>query len=557
LNAKEGGFHTLTLRPTTRQVFILLALSLVSFVVALWQLGFSVVFGPTAFFGFMSVLPVPYWIGMGLLAYCVAAAFLSEVAYRDSVFIAILLTVGVFLFGLPVFVEGAARTIGAYYPSSEVQILTQTGHLPAAVYPLSAYIAWPAIHFISAALIEITGGSFWGLLGIWPIVWLFIIVSFAYSFSRRFGFVRQRAFGFTFMVLVSYWIDWNNLSPEGLSMLLYFLCFVMIVSYGDTPTKSLLLMLVFAALTLTHGYTSFAALLGIGAVLLIRKKSYTVALTMFIIAIVWIAYDASSAPSIVWAVLLTNPLGGLTQSIQQLSAVGHQIAFARSVDGDLKLAYGVILAGAASWSALSIIRRKLDVRVAKDAGVVLIWLLGIGLATIPIVASSVSVSDTVFRLYLYALIPIAYLAMRSIKSKTVLLVLVLFMFAAFVPTKYNTEALTQVLPSELAGSHLFALGYQSGPYYLFGVDEEKSVLLFAPDLITVPAWSPARVNFSVGALRASRYVLLSEMGEAQVIWTSGFEYYNNVVNVISNIGFNRVYDNQYYSQFENPFYSGH
>ena len=101
--------------PNSRQklYLILVFASLNLLFLGIWQTG-PVIVQPDAPLGLASYLPALYWIGLALIVLVSVLAFLDREVERDAVFITILIALGLFLYGIRVFLYECAQDTDSY-----------------------------------------------------------------------------------------------------------------------------------------------------------------------------------------------------------------------------------------------------------------------------------------------------------------------------------------------------------------------------------------------------------------------------------------------------------
>lgn len=511
--------------------------------------------------GLVSHLTIWYWAGLAMVVFCSFCVFIDHQVKTDVIFIVVLLTLGMFLYGLPVFIEANARSPTAYHPTSEVGTLVGTGHIGSATnYPLSSYRSWPAMEFITASLVELTGFDY-NFIRYVPVFWFICVTLITYAIGKWAKLEANRCFLLSFLVLSSFILVHSTYSPQGLSFILYILFFGLIVvplssKWRSTLSNSLLLVIVFSALVIMHPFTSTLALLAALPLLLYRNES-RVAILLIAIFGVWYMYLAYGAFSIGLERWLTGPFSELLQ-------IGSRSLGAATMPSWRYIAYW-------SWRSYFyiyafciiaiiislVISGKARKRERKPILFPIVWMTSLSIgALIPYGF------ETPDRIFILCLVPAAYAIVLSLskrrRSCAMAILLMAVAVGLYLPAQYGSEVRqTQVLTSELSGDRFFAINIlrnTTTTYFYSG--DNKLILFFDPSLVTVssgyPFWSfqiPNRPDFRI--LDQMTYVIISKQGTDMMVWAFKEDPILNWLQTAKGRTSDLTYNNGYYQIYSN------
>ncbi len=472
------------LLPGSRQkiYLILVFVSLILFFYSAWQVG-PVIVEVEAPLGLASYLAPGYWIGLALLVATSIFAFLDRELKKDAIFITILIALGLFLLGIRVFVEANAVDSTAYYPTSEVYNLLAAGHLditnPSSI---ATYYSWPAIHFISASLLEVTGAYLLPIMKYTPLFWILCFVFITYGIGKRFKLEPERCFLLSFLAISSWLIAFAGFYYARFpAMMLFMLLFMLLIVPRRTIADRVAVTLMFAALVLTHGLTAMAVL---PAVILLSfyRRDYSFVALFIVIFGAWYMYEATTALE-AGIQAFTTPLRNILELTQaeryQVSASTARLASRYSELGFAAL-YGVLMMG----SVILLLRRRITGQRRNQVISIFRWAIGVGLIVLW------GHGEVVFRAFIYCVVPAACIIVLSFSSRKVLIPL-MCLFVALSPLS-NYAGLAgwgQVLTTELKGAEFFALEVKTPGSYFYGPGNQLP-FYYNPDLVMFPNYNP-------------------------------------------------------------------
>lgn len=519
--------------------------SLALLFIGAWQVR-PVIVGPQDPLGLASHLTPYYWIGLALIVLVSIFAFLDRDLKKDATFIIILVSLGLFLFGITVFVLENAAEPDAYYHFSGVNVLLAQHHLDIS-HPtggfLGTYDSWPAYVFLSAAISETTGVGFAAVSYV-PLFWLLFFVLVTYVIGKRLRLAPNRCFALSFLALTSSWVAINEYTPRLLGDMLLLQLLMLLLVPRRTAGNTLTTALIFSALVLTHGVTALAALIGIILVSAYRREYKFVPLFIIIFG-AWYIYQAYAVIEVGIEAFFSGPLSNVLQLSQQVS-YGGTIAIGRIVARYSQLTFLTIFAALIIGSAVQLLRRRITGPLRKKVISLFGWTIG--------VASTIFLAygQEAIRALIFILVPVVCIVALSFSSRKLLIPLMCIFVVLFPLAKYTTTAsFGQVLTPELKGSEFFALNVGSqDPYFSDYAAVASLVPYYDRTLITVPSWFPERLiqlpgNVDFSFLDGLHYVILSKQGSDGLIFAWGEDPYSvwpqTEVGQRADLGYNSGY----------------
>lgn len=527
---------------------IIVFVSLILLFYSIWQVK-PVYVEPEAPLGLISYLTPGYWLGLALIVVTSIFAFLDRELKKDAIFILILIALGLFLLGIRVFVEENALDGDSYYPVSEVFNLLAAHRLDLVNPPnIATYYSWPAIHFISASLLEVTGVDLIPLMKYTPLYWILCFVLITYAIGKRLGLTPNSCFLLSFLVVSSWLVPFAGFYyPRLPAMILFLLLFMLLLAPRRTVAESVLVMLIFGALLLSHGLTSLAVLPGL-IVLSVYRKDYRFVALFFAIFGAWYMYQASGAMEAGVEAFLT-PLKNVIEisqieRYQPASATGRY--FARYSHLSYVVLYGVLMIG----SAILLLRQKITGERRKQVIALFAWIIGVGLLVFW------GHGGAAWRVYVYCIVPMVCIVALSFSSRKLLIPLMCLFVALFPMANYSALAgFGQVTTSGLKGAQFFALEVKPGQRY-FAHFNAKQTLYHDPNLIRVGIvvskdFVRELEEGDVSPLDEYRYVVFSKLISDQVRFEWGEDPYlawpqtegGRRADLIYNSGYFQIYEN--------------
>ena len=534
-----------------QKIYLLLAfVSLILLFYSIWQIK-PVIVEVEDPVGLVSHFTACYWIGLALLVLDAIFAFLDRELKKDAIFIVILITLGMFLFGIVPFVYENTRHADVYYHPSLVYNLLEEHHIDIKNSPLATYYQWPALLFTSASILTTTGftGDFiQGLVKYVPLFYMLCFVFITYSIGKRLELAPNYCFLLSFLTLSS-WLYMFHYANHAVALLLYLLIFMLLISPRRTVAESVIIMLLYGALVITHGLTSLAVLPALVTISIYRKEGRFIALFVAIFA-AWFLYQATPAMEAGVRWWWANPLFNIFE-MAQVERYATPSAPARLVIRYSTLTYVALYGSLVVGSAILLLRRSITGQRRKQVIFLFCWAIGAGV----IIFSGYG--QALWRSYIFCIVPAVAIVVLSFPSRKLMLALMCLCVALSLPANYGGEvSWGQVLTTELKGAKFFACEVKPQPpdeyFYVIG-GGERVILSYNPNLLGVhrrwAAQFPSEVDLST--LDRVHYVIISKQGTDGVKFAWGEDPYAAWPETEAGKRANLIYNNGYFQIYEN------
>lgn len=527
---------------------ILVFISLILLFHSVWQVT-PVIVEPEAPLGLASYLTPGYWIGLALIVATSIFAFLDRELKKDATFILILIALGLFLLAIRVFIQENAQDTDSYYPTSEVFNLLATAHIDIANPPnLLTYYSWPAIHFISASLLEVTGIGLIHIMKYTPLYWVLSLVLITYAIGKRLELERNYCFLLSFLALSSWIIPFAGFYCSRLpAMTLFLLLFMLLLTPRKTASETVVTILLFSALAITHGLTALAVLPGLISLSIYKRRARFIPPFIAIFGS-WYMYQASLGMETGLYSLLT-PLKNIFE-ISQIEIYQVPSAMARYVARYSLLAFVASYAILITGSIVLLLRHKVTGTRRGQVISLFCWSGAVALLAFG------SHGQDLPRSYIYSLVPVACIVTLSFSSRKLLFSLMILFVALSPFVNYGALAgFGQVFTSELKGAEFMAFKVKPQSTY-FGDYSNNLALYYDPNLIKVPfvvpdylARWPGEADLSV--LDESSYVVISRAGINRLVFAWGEDPYAAWPQTETGRNADLIYNSGYFQIYEN------
>jgi hypothetical protein len=447
------------------KIYLILAcISLILFFYSVSQIAY-VVTEPSDLFGLASHLTPSYWIGLVLLLLGSILAFLDKELKSDFVNLFILLSLGLYLFGIATLVQENVRSPTIYTNLADVRNLLATGHTDiAGPNALSYYRTWPAAHFLHATTLLVTGLDFEDWLRFAPFVWVISFTFITYAIGRRLELSRNSCFLLSFLALASYWMLQSDFVQQGMAVLLFLSCF-MLLAKPDPPNTvaiTVLAMLVFSALVLTHGLTSMGFLLALAVVSIYRKLRHQAIPLLLLFAVLWLtwytyqAFAALEMGAKAWWAAPWDYILRMGVHVEGLYKPTYTTASALITQYS-QIAYIFLYGILALTAVICLLTGRIKPENRPWLMALLVWVAGLALS-----GFIYPNREMYTRLYILELVPVIGIILTAFSARKLLIPLMLLCLLIFLPARYGTEASWgQVYSTELAGARFS--GARIGP----------------------------------------------------------------------------------------------
>ena len=437
--------------------FVAMFVSIAFFFVNLVEVA-PIVVTPSDLLGLGSHLTIWFWVGDAIIVICSILAFFDS-KIDELAILSIVCTSMFFNIGASVFLEANPRPPSDYYPISEVQLILANHSLSnlALSSPLSSYINWPALHFISASFLQITNIPLISLVKYSPLFWGSFICLITYSIAKHLGLPPNRAFLVPLFTLYSFFLPQTSISPFGIAIILCVLFLFLIIKEPDDARKILLLAIVFFAIVLTH-YLAGIVILASTILFAIYRKKLSLILLVVPLFLIWYAYPANQTIFAGANQGWLDPFVNLFRT-QQASAIGLPSPLGRVLARDSMLFYMLLYIGGAFIGVIISLKVHLLQNKKKKILTLLTFVMG---ASVIVITPGFEVP---FRVYAFALVPailIILLVSSALEKKfawitKISVVMLILIVLLSIPAIYGQEVNgVQVLKSELSGAQFFA-----------------------------------------------------------------------------------------------------
>lgn len=495
-------------------------ISLILFFYSVSQIAY-VIAEPSDLFGLASHFTLPYWIGLALLITCSIFAFLDKELKSDGIYLFILLSLGLYLFGIATLIQENVRNPSMYLTVADVRNLLVTGHTDiVGAYALDFYRAWPGAHFIYASILHVTGttSNLKELITYVPFFWLLSYIFITYAIGKRFGLSQKYCFLLTFLALSSYWMIQSGASQQGIAALLYLSLFMLVANPNprNTVAEIILAILYFAALLLTHGLTSLVLVSALFVLSIYRRTRNEATPLVFLFPVLfmaWYMYQAFAAFDLgirtwwvaPWEHILA--MGLRVEGLYDQVYTAAPIVIQKYSSLAYFFVYGIFIAAA----IYLLMRHRIKQEDRKWVLTLLMWIIGLGLAGFIYPNREIYI-----RFLLVGLVPVICIILKVFSSRKLLIPLMLLCLLLFFPARYGIEGYYgQVRSTELTGVRFFT--YHTGPVepWLFYRGGNPDVLTFYnPDIITWPLRG-ASPGMPSDDLDEASYVLSGKQGSGE------------------------------------------
>ncbi len=280
-----------------RQISILLT------IVALLLWSHSVLYArlEIGHFGLISGLPITFFVALALLTVASAMLWVSKEKHGKLLGLQLLILISA-LGLIPLITGGSPPIINHGYRNlGYIDYIVRQNHFDTSV---SLYLSWPGVFIVSAIVAKIGSINFEPLLSVSPLFLSLLLLPPLYVFLKNtLGEARSNyCWAGCWLFYLAFWGGANLINPPGIAffLLLTMLALVTSPSVWRKDSRSFvftsMIILTFAALTITHLLTSLAAL-GIIAVLSVIRLDKRLALVTGACLLLLVAWNLTGAGS--------------------------------------------------------------------------------------------------------------------------------------------------------------------------------------------------------------------------------------------------------------------
>lgn len=491
--------------------------------------------------GLMSKMPPAYWAGLSVLVLACVMSFLDRDLKSDAIFMALLLTLGLFLVGIVVFGCANAQNPNDYLFLAQAKTVMTEHHVedpqPGS---LVDYASWPAYHFLSASLIRVAGLAPAFVLKYWSLFGVAAVSFITYSIGKRFRLASGSCFLVSFLVISSWLASFFGWSPRSLGMILLLLLLWLLLTWQRTPSDTAVICLVFTSLVITHGLAAIAVFPVLILVSLYRRDGSLIVPFAAVFG-AWYLYEAYAAMQAGIKQFLLYPLLSVFR-YSEASRYEMSSAVARAVARYTQLGRVAAYVPFVIGSALLVWKRRGVGYEMRRVTTAFCWLIG----AIPIVL--VSYGEELQRAYLFAVAPSAVILALCITNRRVLVPLMCISVALFLPANHAaTVSWGQVLTTELRGSEFAAQRLNASfPATIFYPDS-GIIQYFNPNanvsLYSTTYRVPSPSDADISELDTLDFVIVSKAQNQSLLFSWGEDPYSGWPQTTAGQKADLIYDN--------------
>ena len=559
---EKRSFWSVSQEARIKTYLILACLSITLFVYSVWTIR-PVIVEPTDLLGLASRLPASYWLGLTFLLLCSVLVFLDRVMRKEWVFIFILCVLGLYTIGAGVFAFENPILGTAYQPSGIVRTLLENHHLYALKdYNVVAYYNWPAIHFLSASALTVSGTDMsLDFIRYAPLIWGLGFVLITYGIGRRANLNPNQCFLISFLGFSSLSAVEVVYNPQNIAIILY-LCLFMILAtphWYSTTGDRVCAILLFSALVLTHGLTTLGVLAPIVVLCVYRRRFKLLIIIMLLVVAVfsaWYIYVGRAVFEANVAKLIAKALDNIRWLMNPETYTAPGATPDRDLTRYLQLSYLGLYALFVGISFIFLKLGKIKVPHKEWVQNCFCWL--VGLAFLTFVGYQI---EGPYRLYFMGIVPAVSIIALSFspqlkRPKIALIFLMVVFLALSLPTRYGTVANFGQIPStHLKGNQFISRDIGRG-VSLF-THGPNLVSFYNPDAINAGGltqrWGfPDLKEVDLSRLDKQKYVLLSEQGRRNLLWSYGWDHFYDWPETEGGRRANLMYNNGGFQIYANP-----
>jgi hypothetical protein len=331
-------------------------------------------------FGLLAVASPAYGISILLAAVGFAAA-LRQSNMRAAVVATVLMVV----------VQRLPRTIATEMPMygwtyKHLAVVDYIQHSHSLAREVDIYNCWSGLFGLTAWFSDLTGLSEMSIAHWWTPCFHLALTAMVYGAARAWGFKPLTAITATFLVATLNWVEQDYYSPQSVAVLLAVAIIAVAGLSRERAVGSLLIIALFAAMTITHQLTPYWTLLALGLLVVGRKmKPWWILFPLAAIALGFLLLNWDQAAH--FTLFSGDPIKNAQTNVPVKGVLGQQIT-----------SVGVRVLAASMWVATAL---TLFYRWRKKQP---FWAMGVlALSPILILGGQNYGGEAIFRVYLYSL----------------------------------------------------------------------------------------------------------------------------------------------------------
>lgn len=404
------------------------------------------------FLGLTSRLPVIFWLGLALLFLAASLTILRKVRISQLGQFGIAMVLALYLFATPILASPNPQYPWSYYPSAEtISIINQGRVNTEANVSLTSYLYLPGFHFISAALVSVTGVSLESLLHYFPIAIVFLLLASILFVANCLNLTADRAFLLMLLFLSSFWVPWYYYCPFAFALVLLFLVFGLAMRYRYSYKKTLVILILTLGIILTHTLTSIVLLLSLIAVCILKRQVRMVRpILLMVISMVLYYVVFATRALVTGASMIGEDLANVSNLFSFYGSKFSGGSLQQQAVSNSRISMAAIISVFFLVSFLLIIKRKTESRTLGTT--IVAWLLS------PLLLVFLRYGHELFeREFTFLLVPALALIVLVIKNEKYLLFFLLLCLVVNIPAHYGSESFDLVYTTDLNGSHFISL----------------------------------------------------------------------------------------------------
>jgi len=497
--------------------------------------------------GIASKLPPFYWVGLFSIF---GLTYISRTS-KKWLTVVFLLAI-LYLFIVPVAIQENATLLGISYPSSEGKLIGVTGHLIEDKSSIYKYHNFPGFLYLTAILTSVTGIPLTLLCKYAPIFLVVLLSLIVYLILRVKLRAPESIMGAMWFLGSWWWIAGNYFSPQAVSSVLFALAFLIFtwLSFGRKPQNrslGILFIILVVSIVFSHPFTSIMLISCFIPLLLVQRwKTSGLIMSLLLLTLELSFLFLWAFPFAEYAISTTlqQVPNLLSSQFGRAQLIGSLPQISTNLSRYLIMITNVSVC--LVFIALSILKPLKD----KEK----YWLLSIAGMCLPIAVTTYGMSETIIRVFEFALIPLTYLCVRLFAKKPRLLaVLVCMLFLVHIPAHYGGATVEGVATSGIAGAS-FYLDYvpRNVPYFSLTLKPTFLMWFQEPYSVEPPLSTnillPINETAIAADLEQSKFVIYSQGDINEYIYYHGE---SPLQRSVLEGQFDHFYDNSYVQLFFN------
>ncbi|MFC2072265.1 hypothetical protein ACFLUU_06100 [Chloroflexota bacterium] len=393
-----------------------------------------------------------------------------------------------------------------------------------------------------------------------------IFVLITYSVGKRLKLAPNQCFLLSFMALSSTFFPYAApVHPRVLATLLFLLLFTLLVIPRRTFADTLITIILFSVLVVTHGQVSIALLPGLILLDIYRKEPRFTALFLVIFG-VWYIYSASGVLYLgLKAVNL--PFANL-QSMVQIERYQEPASTVRLIQRYSNISYLFSYAILITVSAILLFKRRINEQHRKQVISIFCWAIGVSSMVV------FGLGEEAWRAFVLSIVPAATIIVLSFSGRKLVNTLMIALMCLFtilgLLSNYvgeNRPTGNQQLTIELRGAEFFIDRVKpEREFARIGEKRDRPVMVNAYfysygwnnlmyygrwKILSIPFDHPhSKAEADISELDLLHYVIMSKQGD-EYTERMGSEPYNAWPQTETGRGANLLYNNGDFQIYEN------